>query len=121
MNCKRCSLRDAAFSRPLKKGLSTLRQAQGERKNAMKSGRGSAHAELVEAWGGVFQRAVSQAPRERPYSGGAVLRSCRRRRIVVTVNVMNPYRSRITTQGRNMALSLIHISEPTRLGMISYA
>src|SRR5450756_124418 len=48
----------AVANRPLKKGLSTLRQAQGERKNAMKSGRGSAHAELVEAWGGVFQRAA---------------------------------------------------------------
>jgi probable HAF family extracellular repeat protein len=52
-----CQAGDA--NRLLKKSLSTLRQAQGERKNAMKSGRGSAHAELVEAWGGVFQRAAN--------------------------------------------------------------
>jgi hypothetical protein len=31
---------------------------QGERKMTMKSGRGSAHAEPVEAWGGAFQQLV---------------------------------------------------------------
>jgi hypothetical protein len=45
-------------NRLLKKGVSTLRQAQGERKNAMKLGRGTAHAELVEALGGVVQQAA---------------------------------------------------------------
>ena len=43
-------------SRLLKEGFGTLRQAQGERKTAMKPGRGTAHAEPVEAWGGVFQQ-----------------------------------------------------------------
>jgi hypothetical protein len=47
----------------LKKGLNTLRQAQGERKRIMKLGRGSAHAEPVEAWGGVFQQAVRREAR----------------------------------------------------------
>src|SRR5450759_3289901 len=59
-----------AASRLLKKSLSTLRQAQGERKNAMKSKRGSAHAELVEAWGGVFQRAARRPSSERRRPAG---------------------------------------------------
>src|SRR5262245_11366331 len=46
-------------SSPLEKPEDTLRQAQGERKTAEKLERGTAHAEPVEAWGGVFQRAVS--------------------------------------------------------------
>jgi hypothetical protein len=41
----------------LKNSEHALRQAQGERKSLLKSGWGSAHAEPVEAWGGVFQRA----------------------------------------------------------------
>jgi hypothetical protein len=45
----------------LKNGFRTLRQAQGERKSEMKSGRGSAHAERVEAWGGVFQQGAKKA------------------------------------------------------------
>ena len=45
-----------APSRLLKKECDTLRQAQGERNTAMESGRGSAHAEPVEAWGGVSQQ-----------------------------------------------------------------
>ena len=46
---------DPAARRCMKEPLSALRQAQGERKSSIKSGRGSAHAEPVEAWGGVFQ------------------------------------------------------------------
>src|ERR1700690_2522461 len=35
-----------------------LREPQGERKSSIDSGRGSAHAEALEAWGGVFQQAA---------------------------------------------------------------
>src|SRR5262245_44850792 len=43
-------------SRLLIKASDGLRQAQAERKRSMKSGRGSVHAEPVEAWGGVVQQ-----------------------------------------------------------------
>src|SRR5713101_6891165 len=42
--------------RLLKKAQTTLREPQGERKSSIDSGRGSAHAEALEAWGGVFQQ-----------------------------------------------------------------
>jgi len=41
----------------LKKAESTLREPQGERKISIDSGSGSAHAEALEAWGGVLQSA----------------------------------------------------------------
>ena len=50
-------------NRLLKKDSDALRRAQGERKETMKSGRGSARAELVEASGGVFQQPARQHPR----------------------------------------------------------
>jgi hypothetical protein len=43
-----------ASNRLLKNGLATLRQAQGERKDVVIGGRGSVHAEPVEAWAGFF-------------------------------------------------------------------
>jgi len=44
-----------ASSRPPKDTEDALRRAQGERKTPEETGRRSAHAEPVEAWGGVFQ------------------------------------------------------------------
>ena len=60
------------LNRLLKKALSALRQAQGERKSRMKSKRGSAHAEPVEACGGVFQQPV-----KRPFSAPKWARTTR--------------------------------------------
>src|SRR5438552_100044 len=45
-------------NRLLKNAKSTLRVPQGERKSSIHLGRGSAHAEALEAWGGVLQRAA---------------------------------------------------------------
>jgi hypothetical protein len=45
----------------LKNPPDTLRQAQGERKSAGNMRRGTAHAEPVEAWGGVFQHPADRA------------------------------------------------------------
>src|SRR5574340_1130415 len=58
-SCNGCELEIHAVNGPHYK-LSTLRQAQSERKRAMKSGRGSAHAEPVEAWGEVFHHPVKR-------------------------------------------------------------
>jgi glycerol-3-phosphate dehydrogenase subunit C len=52
--------------RLLKKAESTLREPQGERKSSIDSGRGSAHAEALEAWGGVFQQPAETATGARP-------------------------------------------------------
>jgi len=81
-------------SRLLKKALSALRQAQGERKSRMKSRRGSAHAEPVEACGGVFQQparpraALSTgavaSPNGRLVGHGALLLSMPRFRVAKT-------------------------------------
>ena len=55
-----------ASSRLLKNTSETLRQAQGERKRVGNTGRGTAHAEPVEARGGVSQqRARARLSRER--------------------------------------------------------
>ena len=48
-------------------GRFTLRQAQGERQDAIESGRGSDHAEPVEARGGVLQQAAAGADRLRAW------------------------------------------------------
>jgi class 3 adenylate cyclase/tetratricopeptide (TPR) repeat protein len=55
-----------AFNRALKNGFGTLRQAQGELKTSMRSGRGSSHAEPVEAWGGVFQQPLKGSEKTLP-------------------------------------------------------
>ncbi len=71
-NSRRASGRSAivqrllGISRLLKNSSDTLRRAQGERKTAMKLGRGSAHAEPVEAWGSVFQQPPKAGGKKEP-------------------------------------------------------
>jgi urease subunit beta len=56
----------AAPNRLSKKAKSTLREPQGERKGSIDSGRGSAHAEALEARGGGLQPAAKVTPKTAP-------------------------------------------------------
>ena len=54
--CKRCHLSRQSNQQVAEKLRSRPSTSSGRAENCKKSGRGSAHAELVEAWGGDFQQ-----------------------------------------------------------------